>query len=167
MKKWPVEKVKLSEMSPAVYNPRAMKEEARDGLSNSMKSFGILQYIVWNKRTGNIVGGHQRYDILKKEGVDEVEAIVVDLDDENEVALNATLNNPEIQGQWNDFAEDVIKYIEGNTKELYDSLRFNELYDMLSDNKTKKPSSKVVSCPCCENEWELMEEDVEILEEKK
>ena len=36
--------------------------------------------IVWNKRTGHIVGGHQRFKVLKHQGHTEIECVVVDLD---------------------------------------------------------------------------------------
>ena len=48
-----------------------------------MQEFGYVEPIVWNKRTGNIVGGHQRYKILIDMGMQEVDCVVVDLDETN------------------------------------------------------------------------------------
>jgi hypothetical protein len=54
---------------------------------------------VWNKRTGNLVGGHQRFKVLsavlKPKTLDVIE---VDLSDEREQALNVALNK--ITGAW-------------------------------------------------------------------
>ena len=67
-------------------------------LKRSMQEFGYVEPIVWNKRTGNIVGGHQRYKVLLDMGMSEVDCVVVDLDETKEKALNLALNK--IQGDW-------------------------------------------------------------------
>jgi len=56
-----------------------------------------VEPIVWNKRTGNIVGGHQRLKVLLDMGMREVDCVVVDLDEAKEKALNLALNK--IQGE--------------------------------------------------------------------
>jgi ParB-like chromosome segregation protein Spo0J len=55
---------------------------------------------VWNKRTGNLVGGHQRFKILIEQGLKEVDVSVVELDLEKEKTLNLALNK--ISGDWDD-----------------------------------------------------------------
>ena len=67
-------------------------------LKRSMQEFGYVEPIVWNKRTGNIVGGHQRYKVLLDMGAQEIDCVVVDLDEAKEKALNLALNK--IQGDW-------------------------------------------------------------------
>lgn len=92
---------KMSELKAAKYNPR---KDLREGdpefekLRNSMDAFGYVEPIVWNKRTGNIVGGHQRFKVRKAQGVESVDVSVVDLDDDHEKALNLALNK--ISGDW-------------------------------------------------------------------
>ena len=100
-----VRRMKLSELNPSAYNQRKISENAYQGLSGSIDKFGLLSLIVWNERSGNIVGGHQRYHLLVEKGEEETDVVVVDLDDNDEVALNITLNNPEIRG---DFDEEVV-----------------------------------------------------------
>jgi hypothetical protein len=51
-----------------------------------------VEPIVWNRRTGNIVGGHQRYKVLVALGYDEVDCVVLDIDENKEKALNVALN---------------------------------------------------------------------------
>lgn len=55
---------------------------------------------VLNRRTGNLVGGHQRFKILLARGVKEVDVSVVDLPLEREKALNIALNK--ISGDWDE-----------------------------------------------------------------
>jgi DNA modification methylase len=63
-----------------------------------MTEFGYVEPIVWNKRTGYVVGGHQRLKILEDMGETEIECVVVDLDPKDEKGLNVALNK--ISGDW-------------------------------------------------------------------
>lgn len=92
---------KIDELIPADYNPRkALKkgdpEYAR--LKESILKFGYVDPIIWNKRSGVVVGGHQRLTVLKDLGYEEVQVSVVDLDIKQEKALNIALNK--ISGDW-------------------------------------------------------------------
>jgi len=83
---------KISELSPAKYNPRKISSDALGRLTKSLSELGNLQPITWNAKTGNIVGGHQRlkcYQALQKE---EVEVWAVWLDEAQEKAANIALN---------------------------------------------------------------------------
>lgn len=51
---------KVFELKPAEYNPRKISPERLTQLAKSMAAFGDLSGIVFNRRTGNLVGGHQR-----------------------------------------------------------------------------------------------------------
>jgi len=96
-----IQKVSISEINPAPYNPRVdLKPGDPDyeKLKKSIKEFGYIDPVVWNSSSGNLVGGHQRYKILIEKGMTEVEVSVVDLPLEKEKALNIALNK--IQGQW-------------------------------------------------------------------
>lgn len=91
-----IRKVKLADMNPAPYNPRKdlrPTDPEYQAIENSIDYFGMVEPIVWNERSGNIVGGHQRYKILLAKGVEETDASVVDLDEQDEMALNSALNN--------------------------------------------------------------------------
>lgn len=100
----------ISEIKPSPYNPRTMSASAMEGLEKSMETFGYVDPIVWNKKTGNIVGGHQRYEILRKQGKDKIKVIEVELSEKEERALNITLNNQSIQGEWdNDRLQSILK----------------------------------------------------------
>lgn len=61
-------------------------------LRSSIEQFGYIDPIIWNKRTENMVGGHQRYKILRDKGHTELTVSVVDLDDQQERLLNLALN---------------------------------------------------------------------------
>jgi ParB-like chromosome segregation protein Spo0J len=96
-----VSKIPIGQLNTAAYNPRKdlqLGDPEYKKLKRSMQEFGYVEPIVWNKRTGNIVGGHQRYKVLLDMGMREVDCVVVDLDETKEKALNLALNK--IQGDW-------------------------------------------------------------------
>lgn len=96
-----IRKMKLSELTPAEYNPRVeLKpgDQEWEALDESIDNFGYVEPIVWNERTGNIVGGHQRLTVEAALGHEEVDVSVVDLDEIKEKELNIALNK--IGGRW-------------------------------------------------------------------
>ncbi len=98
-----IRKIPVTDLKPAVYNPRLdLKpgDPAYEKLKQSLTEFGCVEPLVWNQRTGNLVGGHQRLKVLIEQGAAEVEVSVVDLPLEREKALNLALNK--IQGDWDE-----------------------------------------------------------------
>lgn len=96
-----IETIEISKINPAVYNPRKdlkTGDPEYEHLKKSINEFGLIDPLIWNKRTGNLVGGHQRLKILKGQGIKCVEVSVVDFDDVKEKALNIALNK--ISGDW-------------------------------------------------------------------
>ena len=93
--------LRLSDIKMAEYNPRReLKpgDEEYERLKNSITEFGFVEPIIVNVRNMTLVGGHQRYNVLKDLGETETEAIVVDLDEAGEKTLNVALNK--IEGDW-------------------------------------------------------------------
>lgn len=94
-------KKNVEELLPADYNPRKdLKpgDPEYEKLKRSIEQFGYVDPVIWNKRTGSVVGGHQRLKVLKDSGITELECVVVDLPLEKEKALNIALNK--ISGDW-------------------------------------------------------------------
>jgi ParB-like chromosome segregation protein Spo0J len=95
--------VPIAQLTPAPYNPRRLLQpgdRAWKKLHRSLAEFGLVEPLVWNERTGHVVGGHARLRILQELGVAEVPVSVVCLSDEREKALNIILNNREAQGRF-------------------------------------------------------------------
>lgn len=96
--------MKLEELTPADYNPRVnlipgMNQYEK--LKQSILEFGFVDPPIFNKRTGNLVGGHQRVSVAKDLGLfKEVEVSIVDLPLEKEKLLNIALNK--ISGKWDE-----------------------------------------------------------------
>lgn len=96
-----IKQIDINQINPAPYNPRKdLKpgDHEYERIKESITNFGYVEPLVWNIRTQNLVGGHQRFKILLEQGLKEVEVSVVDLPLEKEKALNLALNK--IQGEW-------------------------------------------------------------------
>lgn len=94
---------KINDLVPAGYNPRKDLQPGDpeyEKLKRSIETFGYVEPIIWNQQTGHIVGGHQRLKVLKDLGFEEINTVVVDLDEDQEKALNVALNK--ISGAWDE-----------------------------------------------------------------
>lgn len=106
------EKISINDINPSEYNPRIITQKDKEILKNSLTEFGLVDPIIVNLKNNTIIGGHQRYFILKELGVTELflvsqgdigwiflqEELSIPSDD-YEKALNISLNQQ--AGQWN------------------------------------------------------------------
>ncbi len=93
--------IDISAINPAPYNPRVDLQPGDpdyDKLEKSLEEFDLVEPLIWNESTGNLVGGHQRLKILVARGDTEATVSVVHLTEEKEKALNLALNK--IGGGW-------------------------------------------------------------------
>ena len=101
----------------APYNPRKISDHDLDALRRSLRFFGTVEPIVVNRRSGHIVGGHQRVKAAQAEGIEELPVYYVDLDDPSERQLNLALNR--IHGEWDeDLLERVLAELKASGADL-------------------------------------------------
>lgn len=128
------EVINRANISNAPYNPRVMDKGAKKRLKEGLRKHGLVQPIVWNKRTGNIVGGHQRLeqlDELEKRKDYDLTVSVIDVDEREEAEINVQLNNPSMQGDW-DF--DKLADIAEDFDFTFEDMGFSELdIDLMFD----------------------------------
>lgn len=121
------EVINRNQIQNAPYNPRIMDEAAKKRLKKNIAKHGLVAALTWNKRSGNLVGGHQRLeqlDALEKSKDYELTVCVVDVDEREEAALNVQLNNPSMQGEWD--LEKLAMLSEDFDLDLSDDLGFTE-----------------------------------------
>jgi DNA modification methylase len=101
----------------APYNPRTITDHDLTALARSMTAFGVVEPVVVNKRTGRIVGGHQRVKAAEGAGIEELPVVYVDLDEAAEKQLNLALNR--ISGEFDlDKLSDILKELEADGADL-------------------------------------------------
>lgn len=101
--KYEMDVIDRGQIAGADYNPRVISKDAEKRLQKAIAKHGLVQPLVWNRRTGNLVAGHQRLralDMLEKSKSYQISVAVVDIDEREERILNVQLNNPSMQGDW-------------------------------------------------------------------
>ena len=129
-----VERIPRSMLKEAPYNPRVMDEHGHKLLNRSLKKSGLVETIVWNKRTGNVVGGHQRLSELDKleNGRDyALDVAVIDVDETEEREINIKLNNQNMMGAYDTeklaalFIQDGVQFADTGFSALDIELNFD------------------------------------------
>lgn len=98
---WKLETRKLKDLSEFTKNPRRISKEQALHLERSIKNFGQCQPLVINS-DGLIIGGHQRYRVMKRLKFKEAQVYVPEreLSDKQLHELNIRLNKN--TGYWDD-----------------------------------------------------------------
>lgn len=135
-----VEMVPLEDLKGASWNPRSISAKAMEKLKASIRDFGLPQPVIVNRRSEQIVGGHQRVEAVRQLGWEKVPVTYVDLSDDEERALNIALNNAELAGEWDmeklaqviaDIADQEMRKATGFDQRKIDQL----LEDLLKDEE--------------------------------
>lgn len=90
--------IDLESVQYSPYNPRRISAKVLETLKRSLTEFGLVDPIVVNQRNMNVVGGNQRLRAMRELGIDKAKAVIIDVDDDQEKALNIALNK--IGGEW-------------------------------------------------------------------
>jgi hypothetical protein len=167
--KWELKKVRLDSLKVADNNPRTINNRHFQGLMNSIRRFGLVEPIVWNSRTERIIGGHQRYRALVEMGVTEATIVSADMTPEEEIAANLTLNNPAIEGEFDEPVGDLLKNLDANAHDMFNELNLDSLEKALA--KADVPPQRSIeldendfktACPCCGHKWEITVSDIKV-----
>lgn len=122
-----IQMVNISDLNPALYNPRKWSEDARAQLTESIRRFGMVDPILANGAAGRknvVIGGHMRLKIAKDLGYTEIPVVYVDIPEiEREKELNIRLNKN--LGEWDlellaKFDESLLGDIGFTSEELDD-----------------------------------------------
>lgn len=95
---WPVD-----DINPVPWNPRAdltPDDPEWKQIETSLDAFGLVVPLIVNVRTANLISGHQRLAVLRHRGITQVPVTLVDLDNDDEKALNVAMNA--VRGLWDE-----------------------------------------------------------------
>jgi len=139
-----IQRIPAERLKPAKYNPRKdLKpgDPAYEKIKRSIHDFGYVEPVIWNEVTGNIVGGHQRYKILVREGATEIDCVVVHIENvQDEKALNVALNKA--VGEWEPVAlADLLSDLQQSGYDLgatgFDAAEIDDLFSSVNDKDVK------------------------------
>jgi len=85
----------ISRLKASEYNPKKMSKKQEADITESIKRFGLVDPIIANDFSGReniIIGGHQRYKIMKKLGYKEIPVVFVSFNEKQEKELNLRLH---------------------------------------------------------------------------
>lgn len=137
--------INREQIKNAPYNPRIIDQSARKKLKNKIKSekVGLVETLVWNKRTGNLVSGHQRISILDElEGKKEysLTIAVIDVDENTEKEINAFVNNPGAQGNYD---SGLLEKMLMDSSVSFENMGFDKLdIDLMFDGNLTLPGTE-------------------------
>jgi DNA modification methylase len=138
-------------------NPRKISGEAIAGLKVSLALYGDISGIVWNRKNGELVAGHQRLKALKKlygenlvlDG-SELRAPtgeswpvrIVDWDEKTHLGALVAANNQAIAGEFTDELQGILQELKQADPDEYLSLCFGDLeaeFEKLVEKSATRP----------------------------
>jgi site-specific DNA-methyltransferase (adenine-specific) len=144
---WNLLNVKLKDLKKHPKNPRILTKSQGAQLTECLDKFGLIEKIIINQDM-TIIGGHQRFSILKKQGIKELECWYPDrlLDDKEVEELMIRLNKNTGEFNFDMLANefeipDLLEY-GFNPEEFLGSIDKEE-------NDDDKPKKKKKVCPNC------------------
>lgn len=116
-------------------NWRTHPKSQRDALRGVLNEVGFVQRVIVNQRTGFVVDGHARIEVAMSEGQTEIPVLYVDLSEEEEALILATLDPlGALAGKDDDRLSELLDRVSTEDEAL------QELLDSLRDslNKTEE-----------------------------
>lgn len=108
MKQLQIVYVPIEDLNAAEYNPRRLTETQTEQLRASIRKFGFIDPCIVNDhpdRKNVVVGGHQRLNVARLEGLMLAPVVYVTLPEEQERELNLRLNKNTGEWDWDKLAE--------------------------------------------------------------
>lgn len=156
MIEWSLKTLAIKDLKPHPKNPRQISKQQIQHLEELIDKFGLIDKPVVNL-DNQIIGGHQRVKILKKQKVRTVECWVPDhMLDEKEVEhlmIGHNLN----QGAW-DFEAlangfDALDLLAWGFDEQQLLGKFEEEIEKIEEKQKEDESAKKNMCPACGFEY--------------
>ena len=136
-------KLNINTLIPASYNPRKKLKPGDaefEKIKSSITEFGYVDPIIVNSDM-TIIGGHQRWSVLKTLGYSDVDCVLIEIDKTKEKALNIALNK--VTGEWNkELLADLIKDLQSIDYDIgmtgFDPPEIDELFNDVHSKETKE-----------------------------
>ena len=157
--------MKITDIIPSEYNPRKITDDEYIKLSNSIQEFGFVDPIIINLKNNHIIGGHQRYNFLLNQYIQNNKYETLKLlklgdigwvfpeteltveNDDYEKALNIALNK--ISGEWdNEKLNELFQDLQLNEFDLdltgFSNLELEEFHLEIVEEDTLNDTTEIV-----------------------
>jgi hypothetical protein len=140
-----------SQLKITEFNPRKITKSSADKLRKQIREDGLIDTLVVNLKTWNVVGGNQRIEQLDKiykyepgENDYQLNVQIIDVDEKEEAKINVRLNNPDASGVYD--AEKLIEISNLFELDPIQDLNFDMLtYDFFKNEAGISPPIKEIS----------------------
>ena len=144
----------IKDLAACPRNPRVISDEALAGLGCSLAEFADIAGIVWNRRTGQLVTGHQRIEALKmKHGnalaISDGAVLtpdgqrfpirIVDWPADKADAGMLAANNPHVAGDWTSGLAKILADLPHDLGKLFGQLQLDKLLEDVPADETITP----------------------------
>ncbi len=151
-----VQEVDINILKPSEYNPRRLSKKQAKELRYSLENFDLVEPLVVNNYLGRenvIIGGHQRFNILKEMGRSTVPVVYVELAEEQEKELNLRLNKNLGGWNWDMLANYESPLLEKVGFDLEDiKMNFDTDEEAVGEEGGESSDTKT-KCPNCGHEF--------------
>lgn len=164
MKKNPEFPSSIDDLKNDPENPRAITPEALAGLKASLSAFGDLSGITWNKRTGELVCGHQRMRALREQygdavilkndgarawveipaeggGLEQITVRIVDWPRLMQRQANIAANAPTIQGTFTEHLQPQLVEFQTQGGDLFAAMGLENLMETMDGGRATEPGA--------------------------
>lgn len=133
-----VKQININDLEEQELNSNIVPTQIYEKLKQDIATNGCIYPIVVYHKNGKykIIDGHHRVKVLKELGYDKVNAIIVDVKDNNQALMQAVKLNTERGEQNPKILAQILKLLQEDgfniTKEtIYDEPTINDLFDIL------------------------------------
>lgn len=146
----------IEELLPNPKNWRKHPKKQREALGDVLSEVGLVQGVVFNRRTGRLVDGHLRVQLAKDHGRESLPATVVDLSEEEEALVLATLDPIGAMAETDKAAfHALIQELAQSESKIAQQLFSNEEIDpeILAPPDSRLDEKTKAACPSCGYEF--------------
>jgi len=121
------EDVPLDQVQFNPKNWRIHPKHQQDALNGVLSEVGVVQNVIVNRRTGNLVDGHLRVTLADRNGEKTIPATIVDLSPEEEAMILATLDPlSALAATDHDKLSELLEEVQTNDAAILDMLGLGE-----------------------------------------
>lgn len=158
-----IEYVPIGKLKPFAGNPRKIEPGEMKKLRRSIKEYGFVDPCIVRRESNEIIGGHQRVEAAKLEGLVTAPVVYLDgLDDAKAALLNVALNRISGEWDWPKLGDLFGELDSGGIDLTLSGFDLGEIEGLMSglDEKEQasQPAQSTVQCPECGCRFEAKRE---------